>query len=101
MAVLTCLKPGVKPGQIVLAVDLTVAGAADAALSSIESLGYTPEIRHIAYPEGVHVLAVLKDEQHPVVDDDYLIDEWQQLLSVFTPDAVHLWRGKPNLHSEV
>ena len=94
MAVLDCIKPGVKPGQIVLAVDLTIAGSAEAVLSSIESLGHTPEIRHIAYPSGVHVLAVLRDEQHQAVADDYLIEEWQQLLSVVDPDAVHLWRGE-------
>ena len=94
MAVLDCIKPGVKPGQIVLAVDLTVAGATDSVLSTIAALGYTPTIRHIGYPSGVHVLAILKDEQHQTVGDDYLIEEWQQLLSVVSPDAVHLWRGK-------
>lgn len=94
MAVLDCVKPGVKPGQIILAVDLSVAGSADAVLTAIESLGYTPEIRHIAYPSGVHVLAVLKDEQHESVPDDYLLEEWQQVLSVVNPEAVHLWRGK-------
>lgn len=94
MAALDCIKPGVKPGQIVLAIDLTVAGDTEAVLGSIELLGYAPEIRHVAYPSGVHVLAVLRDEQHQVVEDDYLIEEWQQLLSVVSSDAVHLWRGK-------
>ncbi|NET61634.1 MAG: acyl carrier protein [Symploca sp. SIO2E6] len=94
MAVLECIKPGVKPGQVVLAVDLTTAGSTDEALAAIEQLGYSPEIRHIAYPSGVHVLAILKDEQYESVADDYLLDEWQQLLSVINPDAVHLWRGK-------
>lgn len=94
MAVLECVKPGVKPGQVVLAVDLTVAGSADNVLAAIEQLGYVPEIRHIAYPAGVHVLAVLKDEQHESVDDNYLLEEWQQVLAVINPDAVHLWRGK-------
>ncbi|MEM9904264.1 MAG: hypothetical protein AAF921_04485 [Cyanobacteria bacterium P01_D01_bin.44] len=94
MAVLECVKPGVMAGQVILAVDLTTAGSTDAALAAIEQLGYAPEIRHVAYPAGVHVLAVLKDEQHESVDDEYLMDEWQQVLSVITPDAVHLWRGK-------
>jgi hypothetical protein len=80
VAVLNSGKPGVKPGQIILAVDLTVAGSADAALSAIESLGYTPEIRHMDYSSGVHVLAVLKEEQHQAVEDDYLMEEWEQLL---------------------
>lgn len=94
MALLKCVKPGVKPGQVVLAVDLTTAGSTDDALAAIDRLGYTPQIRHIAYPSGVHVLAVLKDEQHEFVEDDYLLDEWQQVLCVINPDAVHLWRGK-------
>ncbi|PSN16330.1 hypothetical protein C7293_03250 [filamentous cyanobacterium CCT1] len=88
------VKPGVKPGQVILAVDLTVAGSIEVVLGSIESLGYTPKIRHISYPSGVHVLAVLKDEQHQTVEDDYLIEEWQQLLSVVSSKAVHLWRGQ-------
>lgn len=94
MVVLECVKPGVKPGQIILAVDLTTAGSSDETLAAIERLGYAPEIRHVAYPAGVHVLAVLKDEQHESVSDDYLLDEWQRALAVIRPDAVHLWRGK-------
>ena len=101
MALLECVKPGVKPGQVVLAIDLTTAGSPDEALAAIEQLGYNPEIRHIAYPSGVHVLAVLKDEQHGSVEDDYLLDEWQQILSVINPDAVHLWRGKAKQLAEV
>lgn len=94
MPVLECIKPGAKPGQVILAVDLTVAGVTDAALDRLEALGYTSEIRHVAFASGVHVLAVLKDEQHQSVDDSYLMEEWQKLLAVFNPSAVHLWRGK-------
>lgn len=36
----------------------------------------------------------IKDEQHEFVADDYLLHEWQQVLSVVNPEAVHLWRGK-------
>lgn len=90
MPVLQC----VKPGQIILAVDLTTAGSADEVLASLESLGYTPEIRHVAYQTGVHVLAVLKDEQHEAVDDDYLLEEWQSVVEVIDIDSVRLWRGK-------
>lgn len=94
---LQCVKPGVRAGQVVLAVDLTTAGSIDDTLASVRELGYSnPEIRHVAYSSGVHVLAVLKDEQHDSVPDDYLLDEWQQLLSVIPADAVHLWRGLPN-----
>ena len=95
MAVLECVKAGAKLGQIILAVDLTVAGAVDRVLAKIQDLGYNPEIRHVNYPSGVHVLAILKDEQHSeAVDDDYLLDEWLQVRSEINPDAVHLWRGK-------
>jgi hypothetical protein len=95
MTVLQCVKPGVKPGQVILAVDLTTAGLADEVLIKIEALGYKPEIRHVAYPSGVHVLAILKDEQHEIVGDDYLIDEWLRLVAAINSDSsVHLWRGK-------
>ncbi|MEZ2318091.1 MAG: hypothetical protein ACBR15_03680 [Microcoleus sp.] len=95
MAVLECVKPGAQLGQIILAVDLTVAGAIDRILATIQDLGYDPEIRHIKYPSGVHVLAILKDEQHSqAVDDDYLLEEWLQVRSQINPDAIHLWRGK-------
>ncbi|XZN93773.1 MAG: hypothetical protein ACM65M_13535 [Microcoleus sp.] len=95
MAVLECVKPGAQLGQIILAVDLTVAGAIDRILATIQDLGYDPEIRHIKYPSGVHVLAILKDEQYSqAVDDDYLLEEWLQVRSQINPDAVHLWRGK-------
>lgn len=98
MTVLSCIKPGVKPGQIMLAVDLTVAGSVEAVLESITALGYAPEIRHIAYPGGIHVLAVLREEQHESVPDDYLLNEWHNLCMVINPDAVHLWRGHAGIN---
>ena len=95
MAVLECVKPGAKLGQTLLAFALTVAGAVDRILPKIQDLGYDPEIRHLNYPSGVHVWAILKDEQHSeTVDDNYLLDEWLQVRSEINPDAVHLWRGK-------
>jgi hypothetical protein len=95
MAVFECVKPGAQLGQIILAVDLTVAGAIDRALATIQDLGYDPEIRHVNYSSGVHVLAILKDEQHSeAIDDDYLLEAWLQVRSQINPDAVHLWRGK-------
>jgi len=95
MAVLECVKPGAKLGQIILALALTVAGAADRILAKIQDLGYYPEIRHVNYPSGVRVLAILKYEQHSeTVDDNYLLDQWLQVRSKINPNAVHLWRGK-------
>lgn len=78
-----------------MAVDLTVAGAVDRTLAKIQDLGDHPEIRHINYPSGVHVLAILQDSQHSeVVEDDYLLEDWLQVRSQMNSDAVHLWRGK-------
>jgi hypothetical protein len=94
MAVLNCVKPGAQTGQTILLVDLTTSGDADAVLATLQRLGYHPEIRHVSYKTGVHVLAVLKDEQHDSIPEDYLIDEWMQLRSEINPDAVHLWCGK-------
>ncbi len=74
MAVLECVKPGAKFGQIILVVDLTV--AVDRTLAKIQDLGDHSEIRQINYPSGVHVLAILKDSQHSeVVEDDYLLED--------------------------
>ncbi len=87
MVILECVKPGAKLGQMIVTVDRI--------LAKIQDLGYNPEIRHVNYPSGVHVLAILKDEQHSeAVDDDYLLEEWLQVRSEINPDGVHLWRGK-------
>jgi hypothetical protein len=94
MTTLNCIKPGVKPGQVILAVDLSIAGKVDDALARLQEMGYKPEIRHVAYRSGVHVLAVVKDEHHETVKSDYLMDEWRQLRTQINPSAVLLWRGK-------
>lgn len=94
MAVLNCVKPGAQAGQTILLVDLTTSGDSQAVLATLQRLGYTPEIRHVSYKTGVHVLAVLKDEQHDPIPEEYLIDEWMALRSAINPDAVHLWRGQ-------
>lgn len=92
---LDCVKPGATTGQIILAIDLSIAGRSDEVLATIQRLGYQPEIRHVAYPFGVHVLAILKDEHHQTpIEDDYLLAEWQKVRAEINPDAVHLWRGK-------
>ena len=94
MAVLNCVKPGAKVGQIILLVDLTTSGNSDDVMATLQTLGYSPEIRHASYRSGVHVLAILKDEYHQnPVSEDYLIDEWMKLRSHINPDAVHLWSG--------
>ncbi|XHX79285.1 MAG: hypothetical protein RBJ76_04960 [Stenomitos frigidus ULC029] len=94
MSVLNCVKPGAKPGQILLAVDLSVLPQPEAVIARLEALGYAPAIRHVAYTTGVHVFAVLKDETPTVRTDSYLLEEWTQLVAEFEPQAVHLWRGQ-------
>ena len=94
MRTLNCIKPGVKSGQVILAVDLSIAGNVNDVLARLQEMGYKPEIRHVAYRSGVHVLAVIKDEQHETVEPNYLMDEWRQLCSQINPSAVLLWRGK-------
>jgi len=75
--------------------DVDLLKAVDRILAKIQDLGYNPEIRHVNYPSGVHVLAILKDEQHSeAVDDDYLLEDWLQVRSQINRDAVHLGRGK-------
>lgn len=94
-SLLNLTKPGAAVGQIILAVDLTIAGDTTAVMQAIAELGYTPEIRHVLYPEGVHVFAVLVDEVHTETpDDEHMMEEWLQLQEVVDSEAVHLWRGR-------
>lgn len=89
--------PGAAVGQIILAVDLTIAGDPTAVMQAIWKLGYEPGIRYVAYSEGIHILAVLIDEQHSEIpDDQYLLEKWLQVRQMIDPEAVHLWRGHPN-----
>lgn len=94
MAVLNCVKPGAKQGQIILTVDLSIAGNSDTALETLKSLGYEPTIQHVNYRDGVHVHAFLKNEQYETIPDDYLSDEWMALRESISPDAIHLWIGQ-------
>lgn len=94
MTVLHCVKPGAVAGQVLLVVDLSVVGDSTTAIARLQALGYEPQIRHVDYTTGVHVLAVLKDETPVDQTADYLLDEWTQLCAEFPPDAVHLWHGK-------
>jgi hypothetical protein len=64
-------------------------------------LGYTPQLRYLETQTGLHVVAVLKDEQiNPAQpsDEEALFDEWEALALRITPEnpnqAVRLWRGR-------
>ena len=85
-------KPGAAPGRSILAIDLAIAPDPSQALSEARRLGYSPEIRQVQYADGIHRLAVLRDE---LGTGDELMAEWAGLCDRLPPDAVHLWCGKP------
>lgn len=84
-------KPGAAPGRIILAIDLSITDDPIQSLHTIRQLGHAPEARSVSYPDGVHTLSVLRDEQ--AAGDDHLMAEWEALLDHLPADAVHLWRG--------
>jgi hypothetical protein len=89
---------GAKAGQILLLVDLTQTPQPIEALTLIQSMGYAPQLKFCIFSTGLHVVAVLKEEQfdpHQAIDDDYLMAEWSALGQRFNSDAVKLWRGHP------
>lgn len=94
------IRPGAKPGQIILGVDLSETERASLTLSLLTQLGYEPQIRYLELNRGLHVFAILKDEQYDpnvMLDDEYLISEWENLSAQITPStAVRLWRGYPS-----
>lgn len=98
---ITALKmcPGAKPGQIILGVDLSETERCSQVLDLLTELGYEPQLRYLELKTGLHVFALLKDEQHDptvMIDDEYLMDEWEALVNQITPSkAVRLWRGYP------
>ncbi len=94
------IRPGAKPGQIILGVDLSKTQRSSQALSLLTQLGYEPQLRYLELKTGLHVFAILKDEQYDpnlMIDDEYLISEWENLSDQITPStAVRLWRGYPS-----
>jgi hypothetical protein len=93
MTVLDYVKPGAKFGQVRLVVDLSVSGNVDETLNVLKEMGYEPTFELVSLRSGVHVLAVLKDEQFDrCVEPSYLMDEWKSLRTRIEPKAVHLWR---------
>lgn len=92
------LPVGAKPGQIMLLVDLTLTPNPMAALDLLKSMGYEPQLKFCTFTTGLHIIAVLKDEQFDPtqpIDDEYLTDEWIELVERINKDAVRLWRGHP------
>ena len=92
---------GAKPGQVILLVDLSELPQPSQTLQLLSELGYTPQLRYLETQTGLHVVAVLKDEQintaHPS-DEEALFDEWEALALRITPEnpnqAVRLWQGR-------
>lgn len=93
------IRAGAKAGQVILGVDLSEVEQPSKVLDLLTSLGHQPQFRYLELKVGLHVFAVLKDEQHDptaMIDDEYLMDEWESLTEKITPhSAVRLWRGYP------
>lgn len=93
------LAVGAKPGQILLLVDLTSTPNPTEVLAGLKEMSYEPQIRYCLFATGLHVMAVLKNEQlDPTldIDDEYLMDEWISLGERFGQESVRLWRGHPS-----
>lgn len=89
---------GAKPGQVVLFVDLTETPKSIEAIETLKTMGYAPQLRFCAFATGLHIVAVLKDEQHDpaaAIDETYLEDEWLALIDRLGQNSVRLWRGHP------
>ena len=92
---------GAKPGQAILLVDLSELPQPSQTLQLLSELGYTPQLRYLETQTGLHVVAVLKDEQINTAypsDEEALFDEWEALALRITPEnsnqAVRLWQGR-------
>ncbi len=89
-----------KPGEVFLAVNLTVVQNRSVAetLKLLEEMGYTPQLRYRQSKEGdVSLYALLKYEQvepQMLLESDYLGDELDALAEVIEPaDAITSPRG--------
>lgn len=92
-------KPGAKPGYAVLLVDLSEAKNASALLEALEAEGYQPEIRHVEFAIGIHIIAVLKEVEILAEQQyDELSAEWETLIYRLTPEdpnqCIRLWRRR-------
>lgn len=92
------LPVGTQPGQAILFVDLSKADRPSDVLQQLSKMGYDPQIRYLELMTGLHVVAVLKDEQG-LTDQQYesLEDEWESLVQSISPsdlnNVVRLWKG--------
>ncbi len=89
------VKP-IKPvcGQAYLFLDLTITENPIAAIRELESSGYLINLHLQEYPQGIHSIAVLRDELN-VSEGRYseLVSERVNLAQRFGQDAVSLRRG--------
>ncbi|GAC1463432.1 MAG: hypothetical protein NVS2B14_11030 [Chamaesiphon sp.] len=84
------IRPGAKAGQIILGVDLSETERSSKVIQLLTKLGYDLQLRYLELRTGLHVFAVLKDEQHDpnvTIDDEYLIDEWKSLVNQIIPST--------------
>lgn len=90
---------GARPGQILLFVDLSAVEQPSDVLKRLTTLGYEPQLRYLELKTGLHVIAILKDEQlDPTqsIDTHPLLDEWESLTEQIHPEAIRLWHGLPS-----
>jgi hypothetical protein len=95
-----------QPGQLVMYVELSMMKHLTVAqtLQRLEQMGYTPQLRYLELADGIHLFAVLRDEQHnPMeqIDSHYRADEVIALFEAFPGDemAIHMATGSPKRQS--
>lgn len=92
------LPVGAKPGQAILFADLSQVENSALVLEQLTHLGYDPQLRYLELKNGLHVVAVLRDESG-ISDQRYetLEQEWESLTHRIAPtqpnDVVRLWHG--------
>jgi hypothetical protein len=84
-----------------LGVDLSEAEHPSQVLALLEKSGYEPQLRYLELQTGLHLFALLKEEQHnptQMISDDYWLNEWETLAEqIKLSTAVRLWRGYPTV----
>lgn len=93
------IRPGARPNQILLGLDLTEVENVSQVLNALVERGYEPEIRYLQLAIGLHVFAVLREATYSDELYEQLLDEWEILCEAITPDdlnkAVRLWSCRP------
>jgi hypothetical protein len=91
-----------KSGQLLMYVELTAikGKSISESLALLEAMGYEPQLRYLDLNDGLHLYALLRDEQldpAQLIDDNYRLDERIALFEAFPGDemVVHCATGLP------